>query len=495
MNPNAPIRTRLAPSPTGYLHIGTLRTALYAYILAKKHNGSFFLRIEDTDQKRSVEGAVENILNSLHTMGLDPDEGVVMDDGNVTQRGDYGPYVQSERLEIYKKYAQQLLDEGKAYHCFCTPERLEVMRKSQMQQKKAPMYDRLCMGLSPEEVEAKKKEGIPCVVRQKIPRDRKLEFEDLVRGKVVFDCSTIDDQVLVKSDGFPTYHLAHVVDDHLMETNPVIRGEEWLPSLPKHVLLFEALGWEIPGFAHLPLLLNPDKSKLSKRQGDVALGDYLKKGYLPEAILNFVAFLGWNPGTEQEIFSLEELIETFSIERVHKAGAVFDIEKLNWYNQHYIRALDIDTLRSKLDPFFQEVNLQLENFDKDFVNRVLMELQSRLKYLSEAPELSTFFFHDVSCDPEIILNPKMKVDEDIAVRALDESIKLIESLEDFSEDNIKDSFLAKIADLGLKNGQVLWPVRAALTGVQFSPGAFEMIAILGKEKSIERIKTALGNLK
>lgn len=488
------IRTRLAPSPTGMLHIGGLRTALFAYLLAKKHDGSFFLRIEDTDQKRYVEGAVENLVRTLHAYGVDPDEGVMMKNGEIVQEGDLGPYVQSERLEIYQKYAQQLLDAGYAYRCFCTPERLEVMRKSQMAQKKAPMYDRLCCGLSEEEQQEKMKQEIPYVLRMKVPRDRKIEIHDHIRGKVVFDCDTIDDQVILKSDGFPTYHLAHVVDDHLMQTKPVIRGEEWLPSLPKHILLFEMLGWDIPEFAHIPLLLNKNKSKLSKRDGDVAAEDYIKKGYLPEAVVNFVAFLGWNPGTEQEIFSMEELIEAFSLERVNKSGAVFDVEKLNWYNAEYIKKMSVEEVIEKIQPYMSEAGIDMSSFDQSYVHRVVPVAQERMKLFNEAPDLIAYFFRENEYNADLLCHEKMKVTPDVAKQALEEAVAVLKDHADFTAASIKEVLIQVIAKLGFKNGQVLWPMRAALSQQQFSPGAFEMAEILGKEKTLERIEKALNKL-
>jgi len=324
------MRTRFAPSPTGFLHVGGLRTALYSYLSAKQSKGKFIVRIEDTDQERSVPGAIEDILNTLHWAGLDPDEGVMMEKGVVVQKGDKGPYIQSERLEIYQKYAQELLKKGSAYPCFCAKDRLDQMRKDQQAHKQAPMYDRMCLSLSDEEVKNKIDAGESHVLRLKIPQSEKITFTDDIRGSLTFQGHTVDDQVLLKSDGFPTYHLAHVVDDHLMDIELVIRGEEWLSSLPKHLLLFQELGWKAPRYAHVPLLLNKDKSKLSKRQNDVATEEYIEKGYLPEALINFLALLGWNPGTEQEIFSLKELTELFSLDRVQKGGAIFDLEKLNW---------------------------------------------------------------------------------------------------------------------------------------------------------------------
>jgi len=325
------VRVRFAPSPTGYLHIGGLRTALYNYLFAKKHNGSFILRIEDTDRNRYVEGAVENLINALKWCGINYDEGPEIG-------GQFGPYLQSQRLEEYKKYAKKLIANGNAYYCFCTPDRLEKLREEQ-QKLKLPQakYDKHCLSLSQKEIDQNLSNNLQHVIRLDVKSNVKINFDDMIREHVEFDGSSVDDQVLIKSDGYPTYHLANVVDDHLMGITHVIRGEEWLSSTPKHVLLYDALNWQRPVFAHLPLLLNPDRSKLSKRQGDVAVEDYKAKGYLKEALINFVALLGWNAGDDKEFYLIDELVENFSLERVNKSGAVFDIEKLNWLNAEHLR--------------------------------------------------------------------------------------------------------------------------------------------------------------
>ncbi|HYQ86845.1 MAG TPA: glutamate--tRNA ligase, partial [Bacteroidota bacterium] len=330
MTKNGKTRVRFAPSPTGYLHVGGLRTALYNYLYARQHEGVFVLRIEDTDRTRRVEGAVESLIGTLQWAGLHYDEGP--DIG-----GAFGPYVQSERLPIYRAHVDQLLAEGNAYRCFCTPDRLEEMRKQQERAKMSPRYDRRCLILDRHEIEENIAKGIPFAVRMKVPRGEAIRFHDLIRETVDFSSDELDDQILLKSDGYPTYHLANVVDDHLMEISHVIRGEEWLPSTPKHVLLYRFFGWQAPEMAHLPLLLNPDRSKLSKRQGDVAVEEYREKGFLPEALVNFVALLGWNPGDERELFSLDDLVKEFSIERVGKSGAIFNIDKLVWLNSQHLR--------------------------------------------------------------------------------------------------------------------------------------------------------------
>ena len=478
------IKTRFAPSPTGYLHVGGLRTALYSYLFAKQNKGTFLLRIEDTDQKRFVKGAAESMMDVLKFFDLTWDE---------------GPYFQSERTEIYRKYAQQLLDGGKAYKCFCTPERLQEMREDQQARKCMPKYDRHCLSLSKEEIQKKIDNKEPYVIRQLIP-DSELNFHDLIRGDMRFHGKDTDDQVLIKSDNHPTYHLAKVVDDHEMCITHVIRGEEWLPSTPKHIWLYEALGWEPPQFAHIPLLLNPDKTKLSKRQGDVAAEDYMKKGYLKEAMINFIAFLGWNPGTEEEIFTLAELTKHFSLERVQKGGAIFNVEKLDWFNGHYIReksTLELaKMLLPKLKKLTQITEEELEEGTSEEANLLLKYMdciQTRMKTLNDGPEmLRPFLLKDLDYDTALFEHKKMKVDKSTAILALENSLPALEALEDYSdEEPIKAALSEVIQKLGVKNGCVLWPLRVALTNEQYSPGTFELIMIMGKEITLARIKSAL----
>ncbi len=470
------VRTRFAPSPTGYLHIGGLRTALYNYLYAKKNNGTFILRIEDTDQKRFVEGATEHLIKMIKWAGLEYAEGPDKD-------GQFGPYIQSERTEIYQKYAQELLDKKAAYRCFCTQTRLDEMRSRQEKQKKAPMYDRHCLYLSEEEIQKKLDEGVPFVIRQKIPSAEIVKFDDHIRGKVSFAAKTLDDQILLKSDGFPTYHLANVVDDHLMKITHVIRGEEWLPSTPKHILLYKAFGWEPPEFAHIPLLLNKDRTKLSKRQGDVSVEDYIKKEYLKEAIINFIALLGWHPGSaeENEIFTLEELSSKFSLEKVHKAGAIFDIEKLEWFNWQWHRknhhenlkkiALEIDPNVSIENPkkgefayIFKDRSKQKEflnrrakllfklcekyldekyKSDKEFLNKTLLTVEEKiLKNPKDINGYIKFYFEPEEYKKDLLTHEKMKVDFDMAKKALKNSLTSLENLEKFeSEDEIQRALL------------------------------------------------------
>ena len=351
------VRVRFAPSPTGNVHVGSLRTALYNYLFAKQNDGTFVLRLEDTDRTRYQEGSVENLLNALYTTGVVPDEGLQLVDGKPVENGEYGPYIQSERLDIYKKYIQQLIDEGKAYYCFCSKERLTQLREEQKKAGETPRYDGHCRNLSPEEVQKRIANGDPYVIRLKLPENTDITFDDVVRGKITINTKEMDDQVLIKEDGFPTYHFAVVIDDHLMKITHVIRGEEWLPSTPKHVYLYQCFGWQPPTFVHLSNILNEDHKKLSKRQGDVAVGDFLAKGYLPEALVNFLALLGWSPEDDQEIFSLEELEKAFDIHRISNSGAVFDREKLNWMNGQYIKKASVDTIVDGIQPFLEKAGM------------------------------------------------------------------------------------------------------------------------------------------
>ncbi len=493
------IKTRFAPSPTGFLHIGGLRTALYAYLFAKQTKGHFILRIEDTDQTRFVEGATESLIRTLAWAGLTHDEGpdpTTPYDAKLSI-GPNPPYIQSQRTALYKDAVEQLLQNHHAYRCFCTTERLDQMRKDQQARKCAPMYDKHCLKRPHNEIEQLLKQKIPYVIRLAVPENDTLRFRDLIRGDLEFNSNTIDDQVLMKSDGFPTYHLANVVDDHAMEITHVIRGEEWLPSTPKHIYLYRAFNWKMPEFAHIPLLLNKDKTKLSKRQNDVAVEDYIQKGYLKEAILNFIALLGWNPGEgeTQEIFSMEELVARFSLEKVHKAGAVFDLERLDWFNAHYIKQLPVEELAGKITPYMKDGKNDLHTA---FGYRCVRSIQARIKTLSEAPDqLKPFLAKTLDFDLTLLENEKMKVTRDIAKTTLqachgDLSAATADVFD--SEEKLKELLTKTIARLGLKNGQVLWPLRVALTGQSFSPGAFEMIFILGKSRTLSRIEQTLGGL-
>ncbi|HBR71309.1 MAG TPA: glutamate--tRNA ligase [Candidatus Moranbacteria bacterium] len=514
---NKDIRVRFAPSPTGQLHVGGLRTALYNYLFAKKNNGKMLLRIEDTDRKRFVEGATENLIKSLEWAEIKWDEGVFLKNETrtkdqkiktihsknypgVIEKGNFGPYIQSERLEIYKKYAQQLVAEGKAYYCFCEPERLEKMREEQTKENTAPMYDRYCLhNLSAEQINENIKKNCSYTIRLKVPQDDRVVFDDMIRGKVSFSTNTIDDQVLLKSDGFPTYHLANVVDDHLMGITHTIRAEEWLPSTPKHVLLYRAFGWSVPIFAHLPLLLSTEKKKLSKRQGDVAVEDYVKKGYLKEALINFVALLGWNPGEgkTKEIFSMEELISEFNISKVHKAGAVFDLKKLDWINGQYIKKLSLEDLYEKTLPFLKEKdffkNSPEECREEQYIKKILAVEQERMSKLSDIGDENKFFFNDIFVYDTGLLRWKNMSDDEIK-----ESLKKAKLVfENISEEEwLKEKLEEKLLEAAGENrGNLLWPLRVALTGQQHSPSPFDVALIIGKNESLRRIDRASALLK
>ncbi len=487
-----PLRTRFPPSPTGSLHIGGLRTALFAWLVAKKSGGTFTLRIEDTDQNREVKGSTDNIVRTLTWAGLAPDEGVMFDaDGKLSERGDYGPYHQSKRLSLYKKYADQLLESGHAYRCFCTAERLDQMRKSQEAKKQAPMYDRLCLELPKEEVQRRLAAGEKHVIRMKVPREETVEYTDEIYGPLTFKGHTIDDQVLMKSDGFPTYHLAHVVDDHLMEMDMVNRGEEWLSSLPKHLILFKALGWQPPRYAHVPLLLNKDRTKLSKRQNDVAAEEYIKKGYLPEALLNFLALLGWNPGTTQELFSVPELIESFSLDRVHKSGAVFDLEKLDWLQGQWMRKIPKEEFAARIKPLVVE-KFPAAAGDPKFLERSAL-IQERITFFPEAPDMLAYFYEVPTVSIDLIANPKQKITKEDVPKILAIIRDALSGISegDWNQEKIMSALEATILSSGLKKGQILWPLRAALTGREYSPGAYEVAALLAKEEVLERLNKSL----
>ncbi|MCD4705304.1 glutamate--tRNA ligase [bacterium] len=473
------MKVRFAPSPTGYLHIGGLRTALYNYLFAKNNNAKLLLRIEDTDRNRYVKNADQQIIKTLKSFGIEFDE---------------GPFYQSQRLEIYQKYVKQLVKEDKAYYCFCSKERLDEMRSAQIAEKKIPKYDRHCLNLSEEEIKKKLDNKESYVVRLKLLDNQDVIFKDEVYGEVKINTNNMDDQVLLKSDGYPTYHLAVVVDDHEMDITHIIRGEEWLPSTPKHILLYQMFNWEIPKFIHLPLLLNPDKSKLSKRQGDVAAEDFLKKGYLPEAILNYIAFLGWNPKTTKEIYSIEELIRDFDIAKINKAGAIFNIEKLNWFNAEYVRNIvkekgqRYEKLLEKSKKYFPK------NLEKNKLENIFIVLSSRLNYLSELEESSKFIFELPDYDSQMLIFKKSDLDKTKA------GLKLIyKQLEnntaDWELENLDNLLKNIVNNSELNPGDVFWPLRVALSGLDKSPSPSEILWILEKNESLDRINIALNKLK
>ncbi|MEK6570947.1 MAG: glutamate--tRNA ligase [Bacteroidota bacterium] len=484
MDDTKSIRVRFAPSPTGFLHVGGLRTALYNFLFARKHGGVFILRIEDTDRSRYVEGALENLIEVLTWAGLDYDEGPI-------RGGPFAPYIQSERLHIYKEHAQMLLDSGNAYRCFCSPERLEAMRKEQEKRRIPSKYDRTCLKLTQAEVDEKLIAGIPYVVRMKVPDARRIQFHDIIREDVEFISVQLDDQVLLKSDGYPTYHLANVVDDHLMEITHVIRGEEWLSSVPKHILLYEYFGWEPPKFAHLPLLLNPDKSKLSKRQGDVAVEDYRAKGYLKEALINFVALLGWNPGDEREVFTLPQLIEEFSLERVGKSGAVFNLEKLNWLNFEHLRKKPDAEVLAMLKERLAQSHLKENHFADEYLIRVISAMRERVKFVKDFVEKCLFFFEAPTDYDSEVVKKRWKHETPEQLKKLMEEFSRLENprKEDYEAALIRTAEALKIAP-----GRLIHPVRLAVSGMGAGPGLYDILSILSKEETIRRINSAIERL-
>ncbi|HEY3876694.1 MAG TPA: glutamate--tRNA ligase [Candidatus Kapabacteria bacterium] len=477
------VRVRFAPSPTGYVHVGSLRTALYNYLFARHHGGVNILRVEDTDRTRYVEGAVENMLRTMEWAGITFDEGPV-------QGGACGPYVQSERTELYRGHADTLIANGKAYPCFCTPERLDTVRKAQQASGIPPMYDRLCRNLTKEESDKRIAAGEAHVIRMRVPIGEIVKFQDIIRGDVEFDSKTIDDQVLLKSDGFPTYHLANIVDDHLMQITHVIRGEEWLSSTPKHVLLYEAFGWEPPKFAHLPLLLNADRSKLSKRQGDVAVEDFRDKGYLPQALVNFVALLGWNPSATEEIFTIHELIRDFDLERVNKGGAVFGHDKLDWMNSEYIRKMSPEELLPLVQPLVFD---KFPSVSDEYLLKVIKLMQERVRTLTDFVDFSSYFY-TVPTYAEADEKYKSKHWTAESKARLADLLPTLEALETWDHDSLERTVREFAEANGTGAGKLIHPIRLATTGRGMGPGLFELLAVIGKAEAIARIRTALGSL-
>lgn len=479
------VRTRFAPSPTGYLHIGGVRTALYAYLFAKKNKGDFILRIEDTDMERFVEGATEVIYDTMKSTGLYWDEGP--DIG-----GKYGPYVQSERKDIYAKYAKELVDRGHAYYCFCTKERLDTLRNECEEKGETFKYDKKCLSLTKEEIEENLKKGVPYVIRQKVPEEGQIGFDDMVFGTITVDCNTLDDGVLLKSDGMPTYNFANVVDDHLMEISHVIRGSEYLSSAPKYNLLYKGFDWEIPKYIHLPPVMKNQTQKLSKRHGDASYEDLAKKGYLKDAILNYIALLGWSPGNNMEKFTLKEMVEMFSVEGINKSPAIFDIEKLTWLNAQYIREMSPEEFTEYAKPYYYQV-LPVGKYDLSILARIL---QPRVEVFTTIPEQVAFLekLDDYSLD--LFYHKKMKTDSKMSVPIIDEAIEVIKGIEDYTEQNVHNALFELVGKLGMKNGQVLWPIRVAVSGEAVSPGgAVEIAALLGKEETLNRLYIAKEKLK
>lgn len=477
-------RTRFAPSPTGYMHIGNLRTALFEYLIAKHDGGDFLLRIEDTDQGRKVEGAVDIIYDTLKDVGMNWDEGP--DIG-----GEYGPYIQSERLGMYKGYAEQLVKEGHAHYCFCSEEEIEAQRKEADSLGISFKFKDPCKHLSQEEIQARLDAGEPYVIRQTIDHVGETSFDDMVYGHIEFDGDLLDEQILIKSDGFPTYNFANIIDDHTMHVSHVVRGNEYLSSTPKYNLLYDAFGWERPVYVHVPPVMKDEKHKLSKRNGDASYQDLVAKGYLPEAVINYIALLGWAPETEQEIYSLQELIDVFDVSRISRSPAIFDIDKLTWMNGVYLRGMDEDT-------YFETVRPYLEKAVKGPYNlkEISKIIQPRIDVLNQIEEAVDFFDELPDYDLEMYRHKKMKTTPEIALQSLKAARKALADLEDWSsEENVHEVLLALPKEMGMKNGQVLWPVRTAVTGKQFTPGgAIEIAWILGKDEALRRIDTGIERL-
>ncbi|MEA4972079.1 Glutamate--tRNA ligase [bioreactor metagenome] len=475
------VRTRFAPSPTGYMHIGNLRTALYEYLIAKSQGGKFILRIEDTDQERKVEGAVDVIYNTLKMTGLNHDEGP--DIG-----GEYGPYVQSERMDMYMDYALELIEKGKAYYCFCTKERLDLLKSSNEHGDAFARYDRHCLNLSKEEIGANLKEGKPFVIRQLMPNEGTTTFDDVVYGSITVENSELDDQILIKSDGFPTYNFANVVDDHTMKITHVVRGSEYLSSTPKYNLLYDAFGWDAPTYIHLPPVMRDAQHKLSKRHGDKSFEDLVNEGYIVEAIMNYIALLGWSPSDNQEIFTMDELIEKFSISGISKSPSIFDIKKLTWMNGEYIKAMDFDKFYELAESPLKEC-VKTPGIDLKFIAELL---KTRLETLNDIHEMVDFIDKLPEYSTDLYIHKKMKTTEEIALNSLKAAVPVLEAHNDWTNDSIYECLMALVQNMGIKNGQMLWPVRTALSGKPSSPGgATELAVIVGKDETIKRLKKGI----
>jgi glutamyl-tRNA synthetase len=473
------VRVRFAPSPTGYPHLGNIRTALFNWVFARHNNGVFVLRIEDTDMARMVEGATDVIMQSLRWLGLDWDE---------------GPYFQSQRLVLYREAADGLLEQGRAYRCYCSPQRLESMRQEQMKRKQPPGYDRHCRNLTSDECAEQEANGINPVVRFKSPLEGQTSFDDLLRGQIVFENSTLDDFVLLKSDGYPTYHLANIVDDHKMEISHVLRADEWLSSTPRHVLLYQALGWQPPQFAHLPMILGPDRSKLSKRHGATSITEYQEQGYLPEAMFNFLALLGWSLDDKTELLTGEDIVKHFSLERISRTAAVFNKDKLDWMNGIYLRGLSLEEFTSKAMPFLEkglpaEVKRPL---DTSYIVKFAPLIQERARTLAEVPQLSDFFFVDeLVYDLGLLLG---KIDKAAAIKSLQASIAKMNSWNNWEAASLEAVFRPLADELKLKTSVFFGLLRVAITGRTAAPPLFQTMEVLGKERCLKRLKAALDKI-
>jgi glutamyl-tRNA synthetase len=476
------VRCRFAPSPTGRMHVGNLRSALYEFLIAKHAGGDFVFRIEDTDRERYVEGATEIIYSTLKQTGITYDEGPDKDGG-------YGPYVQSERVQagIYMKYAKQLIDKGEAYYCFCDKERLATLKTEVVEGKEISIYDKHCLGLSKEEVQEKLDSGIPYVIRQNNPTTGTTTFHDELYGDISVDNSELDDMILIKSDGYPTYNFANVVDDHLMEITHVVRGNEYLSSTPKYNRLYEAFGWEIPTYVHLPLITDEEHKKLSKRSGHSSFDDIVEQGILPEAIVNFIALLGWSPEDNREIFTLDELIRDFDYRRINKSPSVFDMNKLKWMNGEYIKAMDFDRFYDMALPYIKEV------ITKDLdLKKIAQMVKTRIEVFPDIKGLIGFFETLPEYDIAMYTHKKMKTNAESSLEVLRDVLPMLEAQEDYSNDALYQLLLSYVTQKGFKNGYVMWPIRTAVSGLQMTPaGATEIMEVLGKEETLIRIRKGI----
>ena len=476
------IRCRFAPSPTGRMHVGNLRSALYEFLIAKHAGGDFLFRIEDTDRERFVEGAVDIIKRTMAMTGLEYDEGPDKDKG-------YGPYVQSERVTagIYMKYAKELVDKGEAYYCFCDKERLASLKTEVVEGKEITVYDKHCLHLSKEEVEANLAAGKPYVIRQNNPTEGTTTFHDELYGDITVDNSELDDMILIKSDGYPTYNFANVVDDHLMKITHVVRGNEYLSSTPKYNRLYDAFGWQIPVYVHLPLITDEEHKKLSKRSGHSSFEDIIDQGFLPEAVVNFIALLGWSPEDNREIFTLEELIKEFDYTRINKSPSVFDMGKLKWMNGEYIKAMDFDKFYEKAEPVIKEV------ITKDYdLKKIAAMVKTRIEVFPDIKPLIEFFETLPEYDTAMYEHKKMKTTKESSLEVLKDILPMLEAQEDYSNDALYQLLLSYVAKKEVKNGYVMWPIRTAVSGMQMTPaGATEIMEVLGKEESISRIKKGI----
>lgn len=489
------VRVRFAPSPTGYLHIGGLRTALFNYLYARHTGGKMLLRIEDTDRTRFVEGALENLLKALKWSGVEIDEGVMLDEnGHVTEKGDCGPYIQSERVKagIYDKYIDQLIEEGKAYYCFCSQERVDKVRDQMRADGLTPKYDGLCRSIPLEEAKQRVANGEEHTVRLKLPKDYDISFNDRIKGKITFNTDDQDDQVLIKRDGYPTYHFAVVVDDHLMGITHVVRGDEWISSTPKHVYLYEAFGWQAPEYIHIPTVLNKDHKKYSKRNGDGMVEDFIEEGYTPEGLINFLSLLGWSPDSEEEIFTMEELAKQFDFDRVNKTGAVFDKKKLDWVNGHYVRELSPEELAKDIKPYMIKAGLIDESYPEDKLVLLAETWQSAIDKFSDAPELAKNYY---------IKSDEIEYDDDAKEAISTENAKTLfaaflnqlDQVDEIDADFAKSVMKTIQKETGIKGKDLWFPVRAAVTGSVHGPDLSNAFLIMGKDLVKDRLEYVRDN--